>query len=287
MLLEHGADLHHVNNRGQTILHVAGTYFIFLINSVNSNNRKQQPAENNQYDMVDDLIEHGADLKCFDRDNRNVLHIAAQDGSFRVVEVLIRRGADVNAVDDENNTALILALAEKDRCRADNREEYIKVVNMLIESGADVNAFNKGGATPIHFAAALGPVALVNVLIQNGADVNAVTKKKKAAIHLAAEQQHADIAKFLIENGADVNAVEQNKRTALHISEKGVDVAKVWIQTGVDVNAVDKKKRHFTSQLEWTGSWRNSDSERCRRGSLQRNRQHTLQLKRDMLTLKI
>ena len=93
----------YVNNRGR-LYPRRGTYFIFLINSVNSNNRKQQPAENNQYDM-DDLIEHGADLSVLIV-TTETCHIAAQDGSFRVVEVLIR-GADVN-VNDENDTALIL-----------------------------------------------------------------------------------------------------------------------------------------------------------------------------------
>jgi len=53
-----------------------------------------------------------------------------------------------------------------------------EIAELLIANGADVNAKNEGGFTPLHSAASLGYKEIIELLIAKGADVNAEVVSK-------------------------------------------------------------------------------------------------------------
>ncbi len=55
------------------------------------------------------LVDHGANVNIKDGKGRTPLHIAAVMAYMEGIQALIKNGADVNAVDDEGNTPLMLA----------------------------------------------------------------------------------------------------------------------------------------------------------------------------------
>ena len=57
------------------------------------------------------LIDRGADMTLVDKDQRNVLHLAAAAGHARCVQYLTEMGVDPTAVDKDKRTAWRLALA--------------------------------------------------------------------------------------------------------------------------------------------------------------------------------
>lgn len=60
-------------------------------------------------EIVQFLIDHGANIHATDADGRTPLHICALCGHVGAAEVLIRAGANVNAVDHQGYTPLSLA----------------------------------------------------------------------------------------------------------------------------------------------------------------------------------
>ncbi|MBN2477751.1 ankyrin repeat domain-containing protein [Candidatus Micrarchaeota archaeon] len=64
--------------------------------------------ENNR-EILEFLIEKGADLKAVNYRGRNALHVAARAGRLQNARVLIEHGADKNICDSDGMTALKLA----------------------------------------------------------------------------------------------------------------------------------------------------------------------------------
>ena len=161
------------------------------------------------------------------------LMTAARTGIVIAVRGLLSHGADVNAREgSRGQTALMWAVAQR----------HPDVVRLLIESGADIRArssvrrvivntgtaggdaaFNgsmvvpedRGGYTPLLFAARYGDVDSAGLLLDAGADVNDTAPTGTSALVVAAHGGHTALARFLLDKGADANAADAGY-TALH-----------------------------------------------------------------------
>ncbi|MDA7653291.1 ankyrin repeat domain-containing protein [bacterium] len=112
----------------------------------------------------------------------------------------------------------------------------IEAVKQHLAAGTDVNAKDKGGGTPLHFAATK---EIAELLIAKGADVNAKDGFLMAApLHYAANEGRKEVVELLIAAGADVNAKDGSGSIPLHhAAQTGLyEVSKLLITKGADVN---------------------------------------------------
>lgn len=93
LLLEHGADLHVLDDAGRTALSHA--------------------AEHGNPDIVQSLIDAGAEIHAADMEGRTALMFAADLGSAEAIEVLLATGANPHVVDNAGETALDIAKASR------------------------------------------------------------------------------------------------------------------------------------------------------------------------------
>jgi ankyrin repeat protein len=173
------------------------------------------------------------------------LIIASTMGQTDVVEALLDKGADPNQRDKNSFTALHSAVRDSDYGEdMAQRAHAVATVKVLLAHGADVNArlnqekptvrgldeLELQGATPLALAAEVNNLDAIKVLVAAGADPKIPTEKGSTPLMLAAgaatDVQRArsiderafavETARYLVEHGVDVNAVGQFGWTALH-----------------------------------------------------------------------
>ena len=93
-------------------------------------------------------------------------------------------------------------------------------VNEALEAGADVNAKDKGGWTPLRWAARNGYTDIVKTLIDTGANVHARDGDGRTVLMYGAGKGHRGTVIALIDKGADVNARSKTGWTALKLAAR-------------------------------------------------------------------
>jgi len=168
-------------------------------------------AENGDAPMLQRLLDAGADANRTMRGGETVLMTAARTGDPDAVRVLLLRGADPNARDAlRGQTALMWAAAKNNAV----------VVHALAELGADVNARTDNpppgrgrtfaslpatGFTPLLFAVRSGHFETTTVLLDAGADINDAVSDGQSALVIAAANANWELAAYLLDRGADPN----------------------------------------------------------------------------------
>lgn len=118
--------------------------------------------DHKKFDVIEMLLELGADPNERDEATLSLLITAATDGNVPLVKLLLKHGADVNFTDVDSANAAIYAA----------KKNHTEMLKLLIENGIDINHADKGNVTPLMHAALLKSIECVRILIENGANVN-------------------------------------------------------------------------------------------------------------------
>ncbi len=144
-------------------------------------------------EIMEYLIEQGADVNVQNLDGNAPLHGAARSDSIRSVDVLCKNGGNVNIQNKKGITPLIIAI----------KNYKPEIMNSLVKYKADVTIADNFDRTPLHYAAIAGYGNLVDVLIKNGADIHAKDKDGQTPVYYAVLHGNKKIAENLFKSGAD------------------------------------------------------------------------------------
>ncbi|MCJ1267408.1 hypothetical protein MMC22_007293 [Lobaria immixta] len=179
--------------------------------------------------VVQILIDAGADLNAQGGWFGNALQAASAEGHDEVVQILIDAGADLNARGGLYGNALQAASAEG----------HDEAVQILIDAGADLNTQGGFYGNALQAASAGGHEKVVQILMEAGADLNAQGGWFGNALQVASADGHDEVVQILIDAGADLNAQGGEYGSALlAASAEGHDEAvQILIDAGADLNA--------------------------------------------------
>ena len=176
-------------------------------------------------ELVEFLLDHGADAKAKSDVGSTPLHTAADRGDLEIAEMLIAHGVDVNAKITGGTTPLHQAAWG-------GHEAMMK---LLLSKGAEADAKRNDGLTPLINAA--GPGAERNgkgcaeMLLAKGANINATDGDGETPLHKAAYYGNKDVVEILLAHGASINATNKNGRTPLKLASKP-EIAELLRQHG-------------------------------------------------------
>lgn len=159
-------------------------------------------------DIVELLLDHGADPNGRDMIGQTPLHEAGECRHGRTYRVLAHSNEEV------------IAAIQKPRLYVDPR-----IGELLIRRGADVSAQDFNRRTPLHLAARSAHLKMVELLLKNGADCNCLDDKNDTPLSLLcnlvddtyAKPQSLTIAETLVRAGARVDTSNVDGNTPLHL----------------------------------------------------------------------
>ncbi|WP_257294499.1 ankyrin repeat domain-containing protein, partial [Endozoicomonas sp. YOMI1] len=152
-------------------------------------------AARGQSDIVEGLLEQGANATAITKGGITALHCAASKGDVATIKCLVKHGAKVNTLTTakHGDTPLHLAML--------NSHEAATIA--LIDSGADIDRLAPYKRRPLHFAAAKGNLNVIEILLDKGADINAGSR---TPLHFAVEHGRHDAIRLLLDRGANIDA---------------------------------------------------------------------------------
>ncbi|XP_058828008.1 transient receptor potential cation channel subfamily A member 1-like [Topomyia yanbarensis] len=205
----------------------------------------------NHPEMVEYLVQEGADINALDKENRSPLLLSASRGGWRTVTVLIRLGAniglkDINArnilhlvimsggrLDDfakevsctQPEAHLLQLLNEKDNTGCSplhyaSREGHIRSLENLIQLGACINLKNNNNESPLHFAARYGHYNTIRQLLDSKRGsfiINESDGEGLTPLHIASKEGHTRVVQLLLNRGALLHR-DHNGRNPLHLA---------------------------------------------------------------------
>jgi ankyrin repeat protein len=242
-----------------------------------------EAAQTNAHEIVKLLLDHQADPNLGNLEGETALMVAARSGARESAELLLKHGADINTREQwGGQTAVMWAAAQSQP----------EMLELLIKYDADVNLFgyarlwdrrimneprpkdmNKGGFSPLLYAAREGCTACIPILAKAGADLNGVDPDRTSALNVALMNLHFDTAMALIDAGADVNqwdifgqaplfnAIDMNTlpiggRADIPSEDltTALDVAKVLLEKGANPNMQLKVRPPYRNAVFDRGS---------------------------------
>jgi uncharacterized protein len=144
---------------------------------------------------------------------RQPLHYAAEHGLLELIQVLVERGADINALDVDGLTALHLATWKGHQDVVEKLVSLDAAMELHIRKYDDYN--DRTGGTPLHLATMAGHIGIMEVLIDNGANLESMNAWRRKPLHLATKSQELAAIKFLVSKGANIEAQRDGGETAL------------------------------------------------------------------------
>ncbi|CAG9956645.1 unnamed protein product [Clonostachys rosea f. rosea IK726] len=162
-------------------------------------------------DMVQMLLEMGADVSITDDEGWGPLAIAALVGYDEILSLLLDRGADLA------NSAVNTKLGKKHTLLSVAAQGgYFEIVGILLHSGADISAADEDGWTALAWAACDGNFEIVRLLLDKGADVSVADERGLTPIHIAAQKGHIEVVYLLLDGGADHSVTDNDGCTPLY-----------------------------------------------------------------------
>jgi ankyrin repeat protein len=259
-LLKHGANVNAQREDLSTPLHLAAAREDFEVAQMilqgggdNEKSLHRMPkrsfprSEDNRVNLVQLLLEHGAEVNSQNERGATALHNASRVWNLAAARALVDHGANVNAKDNHGQTPLHRVSEEEDYLE----EHRFGVSRLLIERRADVNARDRNHETPLHLASHFPDLKLVRMLLDRGANVNAEDNRCRTPLHWVlrvgnySDGDAFGVAQLLIERGADVNARDECHETPLHWASHfpKLKLVRMLVDYGANISTVDNQGR--------------------------------------------
>ena len=183
--------------------------------------------------IIESLLKAGADPNFRTPNGETPLMAAARTGKIDAAKALLDAGADINAKETwGEQSALMWAAAQS----------QANMVKFLASKGANLNDhgkinqwqrkviqeprpkdLNKGGFTPLHYAAREGCAACVQTLLAAGADPDSEDPDRETPLLLALENMHFDTAAVLVafkgpQGSADLDKWDLSGRSPIYMA---------------------------------------------------------------------
>ncbi|XP_073839943.1 transient receptor potential cation channel A1 isoform X2 [Musca autumnalis] len=232
-------------------------------------------------DIVEYLVDEGADINALDKEHRTPLMLAASRAGWKTVHVLIRRGANISIKDaclrnvlhlvimnggrlqefaevckTQSQAQLEQLLNEKDNTGCSplhyaSRDGHIRSLENLIRLGACINLKNNNNESPLHFAARYGRYNTVKQLLDSEKGsfiINESDGEGLTPLHIASQQGHTRVVQLLLNRGALLHK-DHNGRNPLQLAAMSGYTETIGLLHSVHSHLLDQEDKDGNTAL--------------------------------------
>lgn len=196
-------------------------------------------AKSGDIQLVQFLIDLGADVGFKNAEGQTALIIALLSGNEDVAQLLVDNGADVGEVDKLGVTPIMIAAKKCSIAMVEcllnkidplKRLDYLNITN------------NNDGATALILAADAGKMEMVRFLVDYGVLVNKKAYGREALSWVLSLGALDDVT-YLLDRGADINAQDQygNSVVMYAVLKNEIELLEVLINKGADISMSNYK----------------------------------------------
>ena len=159
----------------------------------------------NNFQIVQLLVEHGANVNHTTKTNSTPLRSACYNGNLDIARYLINHGADVHITKENNDTNLAVSVYRK----------HLPMATYLVdELSCDVNVCDSDGRSPLYDAVNCGSVELVEFLLNRGARNFRAIYDQMSPLMWAAERRRIDLVKLIASHCSLIEQIEAEELLA-------------------------------------------------------------------------
>lgn len=157
-------------------------------------------AQRNECDIVDLLLQHGADPVFQDDQGGSAMLRAAELGHLSALETMIGHDVNIQCVDEDRRSLMHGA----------SEGGYPDIIRLLHKHNLEVNARDGNNLTPLHEASQAGKLEAAQVLLELGADRTLRDKFGRTPFTVAWQHGHVQIMRILEGEGHDKTQTSDN-----------------------------------------------------------------------------
>ncbi|XP_067660308.1 ankyrin repeat domain-containing protein 50-like [Haliotis asinina] len=167
-------------------------------------------AEYGHKDVVELLVDKGADVSLVDRTGGNILHCASLGGDAEVVNYILSKDiVDINSIGYRKKTPVMIA----------GQNGHTEVVHLLVKHGANLYLRDKRGNNVLHLACSEGHLDVVKYIMSlDTMNINRRGYERRTPVMLAGEGGHTEVVEFLVKHGVNLSFRDNSRNNILHLA---------------------------------------------------------------------
>ncbi|WP_308150022.1 ankyrin repeat domain-containing protein [Spiroplasma sp. AdecLV25b] len=166
--------------------------------------------EKNNHEILQLLIDSGADVNIRDKNYKVPLYIAIETNNIKLIQLLIDNGADIT-----NNNALLLVITAMISTPT--------VLKLLLNNGVDLNISSDldNDVSLLHTVVTYKKNNFIKLLIEKGMNINSKDNKfGHTPLHTAIVNNNKEVAEILSTLGANVYIKDSKGQTPFYLTQK-------------------------------------------------------------------
>ncbi|AVP87678.1 ankyrin repeat protein [Candidatus Phycorickettsia trachydisci] len=209
-------------------------------------------------DLIQKLIQLGADPNFMSSGGETLLHIASAKGDISLLRILLSHGANIRAKNTHNKSVFevaanseVLEILKAHIISLPKSSLTKQPIDEIVQQETQTTIRKENLGKLLHDAILKNDKTQVKDLLNQGANIESLNIKGQTPLYAALSNDRLEIAGILLKEGAMIQEPNAAKNLAIHLAASRGDIEQVKTLTDKDPNSVSKQDTEGKTPLHY------------------------------------